>query len=132
MGRLLHEDATPGGHHVELITGALEYGTNWIGMLKKLADAECLVDVHLCAGAFGNPDDKERMVRETHGVRIIYVGEDYFIVGPKRPVHSSIIPFGWLSMIRIHNPEEVGESISLAGMDETSLAETETPEPLEQ
>ena len=108
---------------MELITGALEYGVNWTSMLKKLADAECLVDVYLCSGAFGNPDDRERMVRETHGVRIIYVGEDYFIVGPKRPVHSSIIPFGWLSMIRVYGPDEVSESISLAGDDDISLAD---------
>ena len=56
------------------------------------------------------------MVSETHGVRIIYVGEDYCIVGPRRPVHSSVIPMGWISMIRIHNDSEVADIVSL--MDE--------------
>ena len=58
------------------------------------------------------------MVAETHGVRIIYVGEDYFIVGPRRPVHSSIIPMGWISMIRIHEDSESQDMVSLVGTDD--------------
>ncbi|MHA1934070.1 MAG: hypothetical protein ACW97A_02195 [Candidatus Thorarchaeota archaeon] len=85
-----------------MATDALHFGKNWHSMLKHLADSEIVVDVYLCSNAFGNPDDRERMIEETHGVRIIYVGEDYFIVGPKRPVHSSVIPMGWISMIRVH------------------------------
>jgi hypothetical protein len=72
-------------------------------MLQYLADAETVIDVYLCASAYGHADDRETMVRETHGVRVIFVGDDYFVIGPKRPIHSSVIPLGWVSMIRIHN-----------------------------
>jgi hypothetical protein len=82
-------------------------------MLRRLADAEVVVDVYLCANAYGNPNDRDRMEEETHRVRIIYIGEDYFVVGPRRPVHSSIIPLGWVSMIRVHSDNEVGEIPSL-------------------
>lgn len=83
----------------------LEFGKDWKGMLNYLADTESVVDVYLCASAYGHADDRDEMVAETHGVRIIHVGEDYFMVGPRRPVHSSIIPMGWISMIRIHEDE---------------------------
>ncbi len=46
------------------------------------------------------------MVSETHRVRIIFVGEDFFIVGPRRPVAASIIPTGWISMIRICDDQD--------------------------
>jgi hypothetical protein len=109
----------------------LEFGKNWKGMLEYLAETESLVDVYLCASAYGHAEDREEMVAETHGVRIIYVGDDYFIVGPRRPVHSSVIPMGWISMIRIHNDEdganivslvsEEGESESLNDLDTVEL-----------
>jgi hypothetical protein len=107
---------------MESTTGVLEYGTDWYEMLKHLAEAETVVDVYLCSNAYGNIDDKERMSSETHGVRIIYVGENYFIVGPKRPIHSSIIPMGWISMIRIHEDQK-GPVVSLVGDDESSFCE---------
>lgn len=96
----------------------LEFGTNWKGMLEYLADTESLVDVYLCASAYGHADDREEMVRETHGVRIIYVGDDYFIVGPRRPVHSSVIPMGWISMIRVRNDGEEATLVSLVTEDD--------------
>jgi hypothetical protein len=98
---------------LENVIGALEYGKDWNGMLKKLAEAESLVDVFLCANAYGHYEDREAMLAETRGVRIIYVGEDFFIVGPRRPVHSSIIKLGWLSMIRIHEDDNASDPISL-------------------
>jgi len=100
----------------------LAFGKNWKGMLDYLAESESLVDVYLCASAYGHPDDREEMVAETHGVRIIYVGEDYFIVGPRRPVHSSVIPMGWISMIRIRNDGEEAKLVSFVSesdMDNT-------------
>ena len=96
----------------------LEFGKNWKGMLDYLAESESLVDVYLCASAYGHPDDREEMVTETHEVRIIYVGDDYFIVGPRRPVHSSVIPMGWISMIRIRNDEEETNIVSLVSEDD--------------
>ncbi|MFW9953719.1 MAG: hypothetical protein ACFFD3_04120 [Candidatus Thorarchaeota archaeon] len=65
------------------------------------------------------------MSSETHGVRVIYVGEDYVIVGPRRPIHSSIIPLGWISMIRIHEAQETATMPELIGEDEdlSSLSE---------
>ena len=96
----------------------LEFGKNWKGMLDYLAESESLVDVYLCASAYGHPDDREEMVTETHGVRIIYVGDDYFIVGPRRPVHSSVIPMGWISMIRIYNDGEEANLVSLVIEDD--------------
>ncbi len=91
----------------------LEFGKDWRGMLNYLAESESLVDVYLCASAYGHADDREEMVSETHRVRVIYVGEDYFIVGPRRPVHSSVIPMGWISMIRIHEDSEAADMVSL-------------------
>jgi len=88
-------------------------------MLDYLAESESLVDVYLCASAYGHADDREEMVAETHGVRIIYVGDDYFIVGPRRPVHSSVIPMGWISMIRIRNDPEGDTIVSLVSEDDT-------------
>ena len=96
----------------------LEFGKDWKGMLNYLADSENLVDIYLCSSAYGNADDRDEMVAETHGVRIIYVGEDYFIVGPRRPVHSSIIPMGWISMIRIHEDGDDQNMVSLVGIDD--------------
>jgi len=87
-------------------------------MLNYLAESESVVDVYLCASAYGHADDREEMVAETHGVRIIYVGEDYFIVGPRRPVHSSVIPMGWISMIRIHVDDEISDLVSLVPEDD--------------
>ncbi|MFX0108443.1 MAG: hypothetical protein ACFE7R_09185 [Candidatus Hodarchaeota archaeon] len=98
---------------MEKVVGALEYGKDWHGMLKQLAEAESLVDIYLCSSAYGHPDDREQMVSETHNVRIIFVGEDFFIVGPRRPVHSAVIRMGWVSMIRVHENEQDWNSIPL-------------------
>jgi hypothetical protein len=98
---------------MENVISGLEYGKDWQGMLQQLAEAESVVDVYLCTSAYGNPDDRETMVMETHGVRIVYVGEDFFIVGPRRPVHSSIIRMGWVSMIRVHEDQDVMDTINL-------------------
>ena len=57
------------------------------------------------------------MLTETHGVRIIYVGEDYFIVGPRRPVGTAIIKIGWLAMIKIHPEDELIVPVSLVPDD---------------
>ena len=97
----------------------LEFGKDWTGMLNYLAESESLVDVYLCASAYSHADDREEMVSETHGVRIIYVGENYFIVGPRRPVHSSVIPMGWISMIRIHDNSEVADMVSLVDEEDS-------------
>ncbi|MBE0526932.1 hypothetical protein E4H12_01770 [Candidatus Thorarchaeota archaeon] len=102
----------------------LEFGKDWKGMLNYLADTESLVDVYLCASAYGHADDRDEMVAETHGVRIIHVGEDYFMVGPRRPVHSSIIPMGWISMIRIHDDDQSSRLVSL--LPEEDVEEKET------
>ena len=98
---------------MEAAARALEFGMNWREMLSKLAEAESVVDIYLCQGAFGNSEDRQAMVDETHGVRIIFVGEDYFIVGPRRPVGTAIIQVGWLAMIRIHPETESIEPVSL-------------------
>ncbi len=103
---------------MERVASALEYGQNWKSMLQKLADAESLVDVYLCTGAYGHSEDREKMVSETHGVRIIYVGDDYFIVGPRRPVHSSIIPMGWISMVLVHSELDTEEILLLSPDDD--------------
>ncbi|MFX1367269.1 MAG: hypothetical protein ACFFAY_01540 [Promethearchaeota archaeon] len=103
---------------MENVIGALEYGKDWIGMLKKLAEAESLVDVFLCANAYGHYDDRPEMLAETRGVRIVYVGEDFFVVGPRRPVHSSIIQLGWLAMIRIHEDNGASGPVSLVPNDD--------------
>lgn len=91
---------------MEKISSALEIGKDWRDMLNKLTEAESLVDVYLCSNAYGHPDDRTKMVSETHRIRIIYVGEDYCIVGPRRPVPASVIPLGWISMIRICDNQE--------------------------
>jgi hypothetical protein len=103
----------------------LEFGKNWKGMLNYLAESESVVDVYLCASAYGHADDRDEMVAETHGVRIIYVGEDYFIVGPRRPVHSSVIPMGWISMIRIHDDETGSDFVSFVPDEDSEDSEFE-------
>ena len=102
---------------MEAAARALEFGTDWKGMLSKLAEAESIVDIYLCQGAFGNPDDRQTMIEETHGVRIIFVGDDYFIVGPRRPVGTAIIKIGWLAMIKIHPEDTSIEQVSLVPDD---------------
>jgi len=110
---------------LDTTNGTLEFGKDWRSMLNYLAESESLVDVYLCSSAYGHADDRDEMVAETHGVRIIYVGEDYFIVGPRRPVHSSVIPMGWISMIRIHENQKISEIISLIDSDEGEHVEQE-------
>ncbi len=107
------------------MNGTLMFGKDWRSMLNYLAEAESLVDVYLCSSAYGHADDRDEMVAETHGVRIIYVGEDYFIVGPRRPVHSSVIPMGWISMIRIREDSEGAMMASLVENEEHEMDETE-------
>ncbi|MHA2423268.1 MAG: hypothetical protein ACXAEF_00640 [Candidatus Thorarchaeota archaeon] len=108
---------------MESTTDALHYGKDWHQMLKFLADSEHIIDVYLCANAFGNIDHKPEMVEETHGVRVIYVGEDYVILGPRRPVHSSIVPLGWISMIRIRKEQQLEGFPNLIADDDTPLSE---------
>jgi len=103
----------------------LEFGKDWKGMLNYLAESESVVDVYLCASAYGHADDRDEMVAETHGVRIIHVGEDYCMVGPRRPVHSSIIPMGWISMIRIHEDEHGSNFVSFVPEENSEKNETE-------
>ncbi|TFH10822.1 MAG: hypothetical protein E4H14_01845 [Candidatus Thorarchaeota archaeon] len=103
----------------------LEFGKDWKGMLNYLADAESIVDVYLCSSAYGHADDRDEMVAETHGVRIIHVGDDYFMVGPRRPVHSSIIPMGWISMIRIHDDSQSSSFVSLVPEEDSEDNEVE-------
>ncbi len=110
---------------MDVAKNTLEFGKDWTGMLNYLAESESLVDVYLCASAYGHADDRDEMVAETHGVRIIYVGEDYCIVGPRRPVHSSVIPTGWISMIRIHEDKESVEMVSLVSEEESESTELE-------
>jgi hypothetical protein len=110
---------------LDTTNGTLEFGKDWRSMLNYLAESESLVDVYLCSSAYGHADDREKMVAETHGVRIIYVGEDYFIVGPRRPVHSSVIPMGWISMIRIHDDNESHMMVSLVEYEECEREEIE-------
>ena len=121
--RIIYQRISSGSVHMTSTTDTLQYGKNWYQMLNYLAQSEAVVDVYLCSNAYGNSNDIDEMVAETHGVRIIYVGEDFFIVGPRRPIHSSIIPMGWISMIRIHNDETEVEYPSLAGDDESPLSE---------
>ena len=52
-------------------------------------------------------------------------GEDYFMVGPRRPVHSSIIPMGWISMIRIHEDGQGGRFVSFVPEEDAEEKETE-------
>ncbi|TFG26834.1 hypothetical protein EU528_13760 [Candidatus Thorarchaeota archaeon] len=103
----------------------LEFGIDWKGMLNYLAESESVVDVYLCSSAYGHADDRDEMVAETHGVRIIHVGEDYFMVGPRRPVYSSIIPMGWISMIRIHEDGPGSEFVSFVPEEDSEKNETE-------
>ncbi len=39
----------------------LEFGKDWKGMLNYLAESESLVDVYLCASAYGHADDREEI-----------------------------------------------------------------------
>jgi hypothetical protein len=121
--RILLED------NLNTMKESLEFGKDWRSMLNYLAESESLVDVYLCSNAYGHADDLDHMVAETHKVRIIFVGEDYFIVGPRRPVHSSVIPMGWISMIRIYDDSESAMMASLVENEEYEMETTETQAP---
>jgi hypothetical protein len=123
LGGINLEDKYWRSKEIDATRSTLEFGKDWKGMLNYLAESESVVDVYLCSSAYGHADDREEMVAETHGVRIIYVGENYFIVGPRRPVHSSVIPMGWISMIRIHEDEQSSDFVSLVP-EEDSQEET--------
>ena len=43
----------------------LQFGKDWKGMLNYLAESESVVDVYLCASAYGHAED--RGVRATVG-----------------------------------------------------------------
>ncbi len=120
-----HEDKDWRSKEIDATRSTLEFGKDWKGMLNYLAESESIVDVYLCSSAYGHADDRDEMVAETHGVRIIYVGEDYFIVGPRRPVHSSVIPMGWISMIRIHEDEQSSDFVSLVPEEVSQEEEVE-------
>ncbi|NWF94838.1 MAG: hypothetical protein HXY34_01715 [Candidatus Thorarchaeota archaeon] len=91
---------------MDRVVAGLDFNGTWRDLLRSVANSEVLVDIFLCSNAYGNPEDRSAMVKETHGVRVISVGEDYIAVGPGRPVYSSMIPLGWISMIRVHEGSE--------------------------
>ena len=75
-------------------------GSDFLEVLEQLARDGTLVDIILG----GYPLDLElpkEVERRTCGVRIIHVGEDYIVVGPKKPLATAVIPLGEVLMVMI-------------------------------
>ncbi|MBN2229996.1 MAG: hypothetical protein JW779_10460 [Candidatus Thorarchaeota archaeon] len=77
-------------------------------VLKQLADAGTLVDILTITSPSLNQDES-LLKRETHGVRIIMVGEDHVVLGPKRPIFTSFLPLDDILMVRITETQECDE-----------------------
>ena len=65
-------------------------GRDYLEVLEQLADNETLVDIILATAPEGFELLKE-IGNRTYGVRIIHVGEDYIVVGPKRPLATATL-----------------------------------------
>ncbi len=46
-------------------------------------------------------------------------------MGPKRPVHSSVIPMGWVSMIRVHGEGDSENIENLIDLEDAARLEEE-------
>ena len=68
--------------------------------MEQLARDGTLVDIILAAHPIDLELPKE-VERRTYGVRIIHVGEDYIVVGPKKPLVTAVIPLDEVSMVMI-------------------------------
>ena len=79
---------------------SISLGGPLVDIMKQLAHEETLVDV-LTVNAPSIDADSRALEKETHGVRIILVGEDHVVLGPRRPVFSCFIPFDEILMIRL-------------------------------
>ena len=75
-------------------------GKDYIEVSEQLAQNGTLVDIVLTAFPIGLELPKE-MEDRTCGVRIIHVGEDYIVVGPKRPLATAVIPLDEVAMVMI-------------------------------
>ena len=75
-------------------------GRDYLEVLEQLADNETLVDIILNTAPEGFELLKE-IGNRTCGVRIIHVGEDYIVVGPKRPLSTAVIPLDEVAMVMI-------------------------------
>jgi hypothetical protein len=75
-------------------------GCDFLEVLEQLARDGTLVDIILAAHPIDLELPKE-IERRTYGVRIIHVGEDYIVVGPKKPLATAVIPLDEVSMVMI-------------------------------
>ena len=75
-------------------------GCDFLEVLEQLARDGTLVDIILAAHPIDLELPKE-IERRTYGVRIIHVGEDYIVVGPKRPLATAVIPLDEVAMVMI-------------------------------
>ena len=75
-------------------------GKDYLEVLEQLAKNGTLVDIVLTANPIGFELPKEIEDR-TCGVRIIHVGEDYIVVGPKKPLSTAVIPLDEVAMVMI-------------------------------
>ena len=75
-------------------------GKDYLEVLEQLARDGTLVDIILTATPIGFELPKE-IENRTIGVRIIHVGEDYIVVGPKRPLSTAVIPLNEVAMVMI-------------------------------
>ena len=75
-------------------------GKDYLEVLEQLARDGTIVDIILTATPDGFELLKE-IEKRTFGVRIIHVGEDYIVVGPKRPLSTAVIPLDEVAMVMI-------------------------------
>jgi hypothetical protein len=73
---------------------------NFLDVLKQVAKDGLLVDVIL-NHVPRTEEYHEIIFKETLSIRIIHVGEDYLILGPKRPLSNCIIPIDEILLVRL-------------------------------
>jgi hypothetical protein len=77
---------------------------NFLDVLKQVAKDGLLVDVIL-NHVPGAQEYRGIIFKETLRTRIIHVGEDYLIIGPKRPLSNCIIPIEEILLVRLSEEE---------------------------
>lgn len=84
----------------------LNLGLSLSETLEHFAEEGYLVDIFLKHEA-ASEELQELLLSETQSVRIVLVGEDYVVLGPKRPLISCLVPIDSILMVRISDEKEL-------------------------
>jgi hypothetical protein len=93
---------------------SIEFQESLKDTLEQFAEDGCLVDIFLKSTS---EEIGDYLRGETHSVRIILVGEDYIVLGPKRPLVNCFVPIESILMVRVsdetklENEDEIDKEI---------------------